>query len=58
VKQVIEAFDSGKVSDYQSTMYSNVKFLTEEAERTGLKTDSERMRQLVEESVDQVISMN
>jgi nucleoside-diphosphate-sugar epimerase len=58
VKQVISAFESGRVTDYHATMYSNVKYLTEEAQKTGLRTDSHRMRKLVEESVDQVISFN
>lgn len=58
VKQVIDAFESGQVTDYTATMYSNVKYLTEEAQKRGLRTDSQRMRELVEESVDQVISLS
>jgi nucleoside-diphosphate-sugar epimerase len=50
IKQVIEAFESGKVQDYTATQYSNVKFLTEEAEIHGLQIDSRRMRALVEET--------
>lgn len=58
VKQVINAFESGKVTDYHATMYSNVKFLTEEAQKSGLHTDSQRLKKLVDESVDQVVSTN
>lgn len=55
VKQVIAAFESGQVNDYTATQYSNVKFLSEEAQQNGLQTDSRRMRALVEETYEQAV---
>ena len=55
VGQVIEAFESGKVRDYTASQYSNVKFLSEEAQHHGLQTDSRRLRALVEESFEQAV---
>ncbi|MBI1334731.1 MAG: NAD-dependent epimerase/dehydratase family protein [Armatimonadetes bacterium] len=55
IRQVIEAFEKGKVTDYTATQYSNVKFLSEEALHHGLQTDSRRMRALVEESYEQAV---
>lgn len=37
VQQVIDALRSGKVTDYRSAMYSNVKYLTEEASSDSVK---------------------
>jgi len=55
IRQVIEAFESGKVRDYTASQYSNVKFLSEEALHHGLQTDSRRMRALVEETFEQAV---
>jgi len=37
VRQVIDALESGKVRDYRSALYSNVKFLTEETSSDTVK---------------------
>jgi nucleoside-diphosphate-sugar epimerase len=37
VQQVIDALRSGKVTDYRSALYSNVKYLTEEASSDSVK---------------------
>ncbi len=55
IKQVIAAFDAGRVRDYTASEYSNVKFLTEEAQHHGLMTNSRRMRALVDQAVDPTV---
>jgi hypothetical protein len=50
VKQVIEAFEAGKVTDYNAPQYSNVKLLSEEASSKGLQTEAQRLRNMVEEA--------
>ena len=50
VKQVIEAFEKGKVADYNAPQYSNVKLLSEEASSKGLMTEAQRLRNMVEEA--------
>ena len=55
VRQVIDAFENGRVEDYTASQYSNVKFLSEEALHHGLQTDSRRMRALVEEPYEQAV---
>jgi nucleoside-diphosphate-sugar epimerase len=54
IRQVITSFENGEVKDYNATKYSNVKYLAEEAASKGLKTDSQRLRALVEESYEGV----
>jgi nucleoside-diphosphate-sugar epimerase len=49
VKQVIQAFEQGKVEDYNAPQYSNVKLLSEEASVRGLMTEAQRLRNMVEE---------
>jgi len=49
IKQVIESFNSGSVTDYTSAQYSNVKFLTEEANQGLLKKDGVWLRSLIED---------
>jgi hypothetical protein len=50
VKQVIQAFERGDVTDYNAPEYSNVKLLSEEATLKGLKTEAQRLRNMVEEA--------
>lgn len=50
VTQVVEAFRSGKVTDYHEARYSNVKFLTEEAGQKLVRTQNEWLRALIEDS--------
>lgn len=55
IRQVIDAFEKGHVVDYTEARYSNVKYLEEQAERTGLRIDQHRMKELVEESIDHAV---
>ena len=50
VKQVIQAFERGDVTDYNAPQYSNVKLLSEEASLKGLMTEAQRLRNMVEEA--------
>jgi nucleoside-diphosphate-sugar epimerase len=50
VAQVVEAFRSGKVTDYHEARYSNVKFLTEEAGQKLVRTQTEWLRALIEDA--------
>ena len=49
IQQVIASFNSGDVTDYTSAQYSNVKFLTEEANQGLLKKDGVWLRSLIED---------
>jgi len=49
VSQVIDAFRTGKVTNYQEARYSNVKFLTEEAGQKLVRTTNDWLRALIEE---------
>lgn len=50
VAQVVEAFRTGKVTDYHEARYSNVKFLTEEAGQKLVRTQTEWLRALIEDA--------
>jgi nucleoside-diphosphate-sugar epimerase len=47
VKQVIAAFEKGEVRDYRSSMYSNVKFLSEENNSRLIRRENGWAHQLV-----------
>ena len=47
IGQVVEAFKTGKVTDYHEARYSNVKFLTEEAGQKLVRTHNEWLRSLI-----------
>ncbi len=48
VSQVIEAMQNGQVSDYRSSEYSNVKYLSEESRRDAMRTERSYLEALVE----------
>lgn len=49
VKQVIAAFEGGEVRDYRSPMYSNVKFLVEEANSRLIRREKGWAHELIKE---------
>jgi hypothetical protein len=49
VKQVIAAFEKGEVRDYRSPMYSNVKFLVEEANSRLIRREKGWAHELIKE---------
>lgn len=50
IKQVIDAFEAGKINDYRDSKYSNVKFLTEEAGEELMRTEREWLDTLVQKA--------
>ena len=56
IAQVIQAFETGKVTNYQDAAYSNVKFLQEKAGPNVFRTENGWLRSLVDattESIDE-----
>ncbi len=51
VKQVIAAFEKGEVRDYRSPMYSNVKFLVDEANSRLIRREKGWAYELIKEEV-------
>ena len=51
IKQVIAAFDKGEVLDYRNAMYSNVKFLIEEANSRLIRREKGWAHELLKEQV-------
>ena len=49
IKQVIAAFDKGEVLDYRNAMYSNVKFLIEEANSRLIRREKGWAQELLKE---------
>ena len=51
IKQVITALESGEIKDYQHPMYSNVKFLGEEANSHLIRRENGWASELINEEV-------
>ena len=49
IKQVITAFENGEVRDYRNSMYSNVKFLVEEANSRLIRREKGWAHELIKE---------
>lgn len=51
IKQVIAAFEKGEVVDYRNSMYSNVKFLVDEANSRLIRREKGWAHELIKEEV-------